>query len=339
MRPPRSGLLTGSLLASAFLGGVTLAQETAPIASEDDAAVVAPAPVTVTATASSDEVTVGETFSIELKALGPPGTSYRFAAGASEDEIELRTPEPTATGEDAPAPEPGTHRYEAEIFALGEVEIPPIPVRYRLPDGTEGEAETEPIVLKVASLLPREADEQKLVDIQGPQRVGIGRAFWLALIVALLLGAGLVTWLVRRRRQETAPAATPVPETPPDVEALAALAALAASGLLEARAFREFYIRLTAVAKRYLERRLDAPVLEMTTAETVALLRDHAHGGELLPVMRDLAQAADQIKFARGQGLTEAAERHLAAVRALVAALEARLRPAAPETPEEGKAA
>ena len=339
MRPPRSGLATGAVLALLLLGGAALPQETAPVDPGDAAAAEVTAPVTVAATASADEVTVGETFTIELKALGPPGTSYRFAAGASEDEIELRTPEPAAAGENAPAPEPGTHRYEAEIFALGEVEIPPIPVRYRLPDGTEGEAETEPIVLKVASLLPREADEQKLVDIQGPQRVGIGRAFWLALIVALLLGAGLVTWLVRRRRQETAPAATPVPQTPPDVEALAALDALAASGLLEARAFREFYIRLTAVAKRYLERRLDAPVLEMTTAETVALLRDHAHGGELLPVMRDLAQAADQIKFARGQGLTEAAERHLAAVRALVAALEARLRPAAPETPEEGKAA
>ena len=77
----------------------------------------------------------------------------------------------------------------------------------------------------------------------------------------------------------------------------------------------------------------------MTTAETTAFLRDHAHGGELLPVMRDLAQAADQIKFARGQGLAEAAERHLAAVRALVPALEARLRPAEAETPEEGKAA
>ena len=69
------------------------------------------------------------------------------------------------------------------------------------------------------------------------------------------------------------------------VEALAALTALAASGLVEARAFRELYIRLTAIAKRYLERRLDAPVLEMTTAETVAFLREHAHGGDVLPVM------------------------------------------------------
>ena len=91
------------------------------------------------------------------------------------------------------------------------------------------------------------------------------------------------------------------------------------------------------MAKRYLERRLGAPVLEMTTAETLAFLRGHPHGGDLLPVMRDVAEAADRIKFAKGQGLSQEAERHLAAVRALVPALEARLRPAEPAG--EGKAA
>jgi hypothetical protein len=331
-----------ALLVAAPLARVARAQGAPTPEPAEDAATTdaTPGPVSVVATASKDEVTVGETFTIELKAMGPPGTTYRFASGASEEEIELRTPEPgEAAGEDGPVPEPGTHRYEAAVFVLGEVEIPPIPVRFRLSDGTEGEAASEPILLKVGSLLPRDADEQKLADIRGPQSVGIGRAFWVAIVAALLLVAGLVAWLVRRRKKTVAPEAPSVPETPPDVEALAALRALASAGLLEARAFREFYIRLTTIAKRYLERRLDAPVLEMTTAETTAFLREHAHGGELLPVVRDLAQAADQIKFARGQGLAEAAERHLAAVRALVPSLEARLRPVVPEGSEEGKAA
>ena len=77
----------------------------------------------------------------------------------------------------------------------------------------------------------------------------------------------------------------------------------------------------------------------MTTAETLAFLRGHAHGGDLLPVVRDLSAAADRIKFAQGQGLAQEAERHLAAVRSLVPALEARLRPAEPAAPAEGKAA
>ena len=160
------------------------------------------------------------------------------------------------------------------------------------------------------------------------------------MIVGLLLVAVLVTWLVRRRRRRRECAEAPVvPETPPDVEALRGSRRAGAAGLLERAEYRPYYIRLTAVAKRYLERRLGAPVLEMTTSETLAFLRDHAHGGELLPVVRDLAQAADQIKFARGEGLVAAAERHLAAVRALVPALEARLRPAEPQPPVEGRAA
>ena len=94
-----------------------------------------------------------------------------------------------------------------------------------------------------------------------------------------------------------------VPELPPDAEALRALDALAAQDLPARGEYRAFYIALTLVAKRYLERRLAAPVVEMTSAETLAFLRGHAHGGELLPIVRDLAEAADRIKFANGDGL------------------------------------
>jgi hypothetical protein len=294
-------------------------------------------PVSVTATASKTEVTVGEAFTVELKATGPAGTTFTFPGEAATDTFELRTPPADPKGL-PPAVEPGRHRYEAAVFALGEANLPPIPVRYLLPDGTEGEAATNPVALKVVSLLPKDPQDQKLADIRGPQGVGIGRAFWVALGLVLVLAAALATWLVRRRRRAEAPRAVPAPELPADVEALRAIDGLAASGLVARGAFREFYIRLTEVVKRYLERRLGAPVVEMTTAETLAFLRGHSHGGDLLPAVRDLAEAADRIKFAKGQGLGQEAERHLAAVRALVPALEARLRPAV-DAATEGKAA
>ena len=104
-----------------------------------------------------------------------------------------------------------------------------------------------------------------------------------------------------------------------------------ASGRLPRGEYRPFYIELTAIAKRYLERRLEAPILEMTTAEMLAHLRASPHGIDLVSPLRDLAGAADQIKFARGTGLQAEAERHLAALRGLVRTLEARLQPVAPE--------
>ena len=295
-------------------------------------------PVSVVATAGKTEVTVGERFIVDLKATGPAGTTFAFPGGATTDTFDLRTPPPEREGGPATAAGPGTHRYEAVVFALGEATLPPIPVRYRLPDGTEGEASSLPVGLKVVSLLPKDPQEQKLADIRGPQAVGIGKAFWVALGTALVLAVFLATWLLRRRRRVQTPRAAPVPELPADVEALRALDELAGSGLASRGEYRSFYIRLTEAAKRYLERRLGAPVLEMTTAETLAFLRGHVHGGDLLPVVRDLAEAADRIKFAKGQGLTQEAERHLAAVRALVPALEAKIRPV-PAPATEGKAA
>jgi hypothetical protein len=291
----------------------------------------------VKATASKTEVTVGEVFTVELEATGPAGTTFTFPGATATDAFELRTPS-AAPRPGVPSPAPGARRYEAAVYALGEAEVPPIPVRYRLPDGTEGEAASEAVPLKVVSLLPKDPQEQKLADVRGPLAVGIGRAFWFGLVAGLVLAAALVLWLVRRRRKTEPDRTVPVPALPPDAEALRALDALSASGLLARGEYRAYYIQLTATAKRYLERRLVAPILEMTTAETLAFLRGHRHGGDLLPVVRDLAEAADRIKFAKAEGLAQEAERHLAAVRALVPALEVRLRPAATDA-AEGKAA
>jgi hypothetical protein len=121
----------------------------------------------------------------------------------------------------------------------------------------------------------------------------------------------------------------------PAAEARAALSALLASDLLGRGDHRGFYIALTALAKRYLERRLGAPVLEMTTSEMVAFLRDVPKVRDLVTPMRDLANAADQIKFARGAGLHAEAERHTEAVRGVVRAVEESFAPAGATAPQE----
>jgi hypothetical protein len=282
-------------------------------------------PVSASATAGKAEVTVGEPFTVEVKLSGPPGTSYELAPELAGEGFELRSVPGTA----ASPPPPGIHRYEATVFALAEAEIPAIPVRYRLSDGTAGETATAPLRVRVASLLPKNPEEQKLADIRGPLAVAVGTAFWVAAAAAVLAAIALIAWLVRRRLRQRAPTAKPAEVVPPDVEAVRELSLLAPSGLLSSDDYRAFYIRLTAIAKRYLERRLNAPVLEMTTAETLAFLRGHPHGDALLKTVREVAEAADRIKFARGDGLRAEAARHLEAVRALVGALESRLAPPA----------
>ena len=285
--------------------------------------VVAP---TVTAKAGKTEVSVGETFPVEVRAEGPPGTTFTFPPEVTDETAQL-------TAEPGQGP---VRRYRAALFALEDAKVPPIMVRYRLQDGTAGEATTAAIPLQVRTLLPKSKDEQKLADVRPPVRLDIARLFWISLGAVAALALALAVWLWWRRRRRAAPVAAPIPEMSPDQEARLALDALAASGRLGRGEFRAFYIELTVIAKRYLERRLAAPILEMTTSEMLAFLRQQALTSAMGPLLRDLSGAADRIKFARGSGLAEEAERHLGAVRALVLDVEARL---APPAADGGKAA
>ena len=295
-------------------------------------ALAAPAAPKAVATASKTEVSVGETFTVEVTASGPAGATFAFAPAASQESFELKS----LPDSGAAAP-PGLHRYAAQVFAVGDAQVPAIPVRYRLADGTTGEVQTAPIPLKVVSLLPRAKEQQQLADVRPPLSVAVGRAFWIGLAVALLLIAALTWWLVTRKRRAAPEVVKVVPEIPADQEARASLASLVSLGRLARGEYRPFYIELTAIAKRYLERKLGAPIVEMTTAEMLAHLRAVPQAADLAPTLRDLSGAADQIKFAKGSGLTEEAERHLAAARSLVDTVEQRLRPAA--APEGGQAA
>jgi hypothetical protein len=282
--------------------------------------------VSVTATASRAEVSVGETFVVEVRGSGPAGTVWSFPQEAGNEEVDLRPV--SETGGEARDPAPDTRRYVAAAFALAETRVPPVEVSYRLPDGTEGTVATSPIPLRILSVLPKDPDQQKLADIRGPAGLAVGRAFWVAAAALALAAGALAWWLVRRRRRRTEPAPEAAPDVAPDAAALAALERLAASGLLAGGEFRAFYIELAAIVKRYLEQRLGAPVLEMTSSEAVAFLKGHPHGGDFAPALRDLAGAADRVKFARGDALREEAERHVAGVRSMIAGIEERLCPA-----------
>ncbi len=289
------------------------------------AAVQAAGTPSVSATLSKTEVTVGETFFLDISVNGPADAVWSFPAQFGTDELDLVLDlgEPLQ-GE--PPLAPGTRRYRAMAFGLDEVTVEPIPVSYRLGDGSQGEAATEAVTLRIVSLLPRDVEEQKLTDIRSPTSLDVGAEFWVALGVVLAALAALAFHLYRRRRPKAfVPTA---PQVPPDREAREALDALAGAGLLAAGQLRDYYIRLADIAKRYLERRLGAPVLEMTSSEAVSYLRGHGEGKAVATPMRDLAGAADLVKFAKGVSPVEEADRHLRAARQIVEELEVRLRPA-----------
>jgi hypothetical protein len=302
--------------------------------------------VRATQRAAKPEVTVGEAFFVEVEAEGPPGATFTFPPQVEGEKAELVPPAIVASPAEAGTPAaPATpppanrHRYEARVFALGEATLPDVTVRYRLADGTQGEAVAPGVGVKVASLLPKGEEQAPIADIKPPVEVGVAPVFWAALValLAALLGLFVLAWR-RWRRPRPSGASLPVPEVPPDVEARQAIEALVRADHFGRGDGRGYYIALSAIAKRYLERRLAAPVLEMTTAEMLAFLRESQAGEGLVGVMRDLALLADQVKFAKGEAQREEGERHRESVLRLVAGLEERLRPSLPEPPGASRA-
>ena len=83
---------------------------------------------------------MGEAFTVELKATGPAGTTFTFPGEAATDASSCARRRRAGAARRRPRPSRARTATRRRVFALGEAQVPPIPVRYRLADGTEGEA-------------------------------------------------------------------------------------------------------------------------------------------------------------------------------------------------------
>jgi len=79
--------------------------------------------------------------------------------------------------------------------------------------------------------------------------------------------------------------------------------------------------------KRYLERRLELPVLEWTTFETVRRLRERNLEPPREIGLSELLGAADRVKFGKGRATREEAKAHVERARLLSTHLESLLAP------------
>lgn len=118
--------------------------------------------------------------------------------------------------------------------------------------------------------------------------------YWALGIAAVLLLAALA-WRLWKKRKKPAAAQPDSPPIPAETEAYQMLDALAADGDLHPK---QFYFRLSAILRRYIERRYDIPAAEMTTEELLPKV-DRLHLGiELAQPLKAFCRVADPIKFA-----------------------------------------
>jgi hypothetical protein len=119
--------------------------------------------------------------------------------------------------------------------------------------------------------------------------------FYLAGGLALATGLLLLAWWLWKRRKRDEAVFPATPAMPPDAEAYTALDALAADKGLDPK---QFYFRLSAVLRHYMERRFDFPAAEMTTEELLPQVDQISLDSSLALELKTFCRQTDPIKFA-----------------------------------------
>jgi len=256
------------------------------------------APVEVSASLDRSQIHIGERVRLTVRVVAPEGTTVAIPPFGEE----LGGMEVCASGGKPPAArEGGKIVVEAwcllTAYELKEFKIPPLEIKYKTPDGKEGTAETKELKVSVVSVVKEEMKDIR--DIQAPIVIPARRGkFYLlmSLIAAAILLAVLLLLMRRKRRVEE-----PVtPPRPPHEIALEELEKLKRSGLIESGRIKEFYFRLTDIARHYIEARFGMDAPERTTEEFLLMMsRARQLNDRHKELIADFLRHCDMVKYAK----------------------------------------
>lgn len=213
---------------------------------------------------------------------------------------DFREPLPEASGDR----EVLRQIYTLEPTRTGKLQIDPIVITFTdNRGGAEGQqytVETEALNVEVASVLP--SDLPTLDDLKpaaGPVELPARASAvwgWLTGVFLLTVAVGLVVWRVRRRGQ-----ASEAPQLTPQELAYMELQELLEAGLGE-QEIKLFYVRLTGIVRRYIERTTGIHAPEQTTEEFLRELgcNEVFARGERQR-LKDFLESADLVKYAAHQ--------------------------------------
>ncbi|MCH4822345.1 BatD family protein [Gramella lutea] len=163
---------------------------------------------------------------------------------------------------------------------------------------------TDSIEIKVNDVVV-DTTKQNLYPIKPSVEVptGFNIPDWILWLLGILLLAGLVAFLIIRKKKKDAEEY----ELPPYEDAMAELKKLDEAQYLEKREIKEYYSQLSFAVRKYLDRKIYDHGLERTTDELIIYLEDQKSKGKLNlseGTIRDfekILRRADLAKFARSK--------------------------------------
>lgn len=253
-------------------------EEVLSLASDYTASIVVKAPKEITVKLPS------------LEAMRSRFQGFALAEGYSQGERELADGMKELVVRWRLVADPAAPRFRLAPFAVEFFDDNGLPI---------GSEATAPILFPLASLPSAdgtiEISPRKFFVMPSWQTVG---RWILYLLCAVIVIAALVFVLSRIRRSVR------LHKMSPSERALAELAALLGRRLADRGLFKDYYVELTHVVRRYIERSYAIRAPRLTTEEFLESARKHPHfTEESLRYLTEFLKSADMVKFA-GQSAT-----------------------------------
>jgi hypothetical protein len=190
-------------------------------------------------------------------------------------------------------------RFLLTTFTTGDYVIPPIPIEYMTIDSVRKILISEPMPIKVKSLLAEAADTADIRDLKALMEFKKEIPLWYYLagaVLLLMLIALFVWWRLRKRKPEDA---EPVDRRPAWEIASEKLAMLKEKNYPAAGEIKQYYVELSEIIREFLQRIYEIPVLDMTTYEFLTEIVQREIDVELYERLKKYLQFADLVKFAK----------------------------------------
>lgn len=190
--------------------------------------------------------------------------------------------------------------YRLQTMTPGSYIIPPAAIAYVDPQKTPGEIKTSQLYVEIRSSIKEGEKAEDIRDIKMPVSLPENIARILAAIglaLGALGGAAAAVWYIRERRRRREAMKPPRPAYEIALEELEALRRMALVGQGKVK---EYYIMLSDIVRRYIERRFAIKAKEQTTQEFLSgVAHDAALSDDAKKIIAEFLAACDMVKFAK----------------------------------------
>jgi hypothetical protein len=192
------------------------------------------------------------------------------------------------------------YQYTLSRFDSAQVILPPIVIDYRVEgDTTLKTAISNAVTFNVHTL--KVSVQEEIKDIKQPLRLPfdwIKLIIWVLIILVILIVLYILYKKFWKKKEIISVKPKEVKLLPYQL-ALKKLEMLGTEKLWQKGFIKEYHSRITEIIREYFEKQFNLPALELTTTESLQLLKKHAKGKKIVNITSDFLNNADLVKFAK----------------------------------------